>query len=448
VALLVVLVAVTLLAIMVMEFHTNSLTKLSVAANTRDEVVAYYNAKSGINLMHLALYFQYELREAEGVIGRAVTQSNFQLWRYLDLFLPTFVTARVESPVGTLDLEQTGAVGFGEWYGDIMFHDPVPEEGKINLNDFSAEMLDLESLVELCALLAPEQYDPLFGPSEDPDLELPTRGEVIGAIVDYIDPDSDMLTVDESCQPIDSGMGAEDRRYQDFDYGSKNEPLTTLDELLLVAGVTPEIYQTFEENLTVYAVADRFYVNLADSKAFMGFLCANIDGARELQVNPCRNPMIAVQVAFLAVSLEGWVAFFSDPFLLLDYYLGLSTGQSQRQVEEGIAAGQMIAFRTPEDFMRVLRLFMADTETAIQYAMLADPRRAALFGYLASGGESLVPPALAVSFNEPAMQAQISVDTPRVFTISATGIYGSSTRTITAVVDYSQDGRFLYWREY
>ena len=35
-----------------------------------------------------------------------------------------------------------------------------------------------------------------------------------------------------------------------------------------------------------------------------------------------------------------------------------------------------------------------------------------------------------------------------VYTISATGLYGAATRTITAVIDFTQDGRLLYWREY
>lgn len=448
IVLLTVMVTILLITITVMEFLYSSRTKLALAVNTRDEVKAYYNARSGINLMRLALEFQYELQAEQGPIGQAVSQSNFQLWQYLDLFLPTFVHARVDSPVGSLDLEETGAIGFGNIEGDIQFHDPIPEEGKLNLNAFAGNVIEQDALFELCTLFSPSQYDGMFGPTEnDQGEDLPTRGELIGAIIDYVDSDQNMVVIDETCQLTQAGSGAEDRRYQDLDYKSKNEPLTTLDEVLLVAGMTPEIYDTFKDNLTVYAVANQFFVNLADAQGFMGFLCAHVLGTSE-SFNMCRSPMIAGQIAFISLALEGWNAFFSSPFALLDFYLGLSTGQANERVAEGIARGQMIGFRTPRDFFTVVELFLSSPETATQYAMMADPRRAMLFGYLASGGTAVQPPAFNIQFDQQAIESRVSVDIPHVFTISVTGTYGMAQRTITAVVDYTSDGRLLYWREF
>ncbi|MCA9563778.1 MAG: hypothetical protein KC561_09830 [Myxococcales bacterium] len=138
VMLLTVTIAVMLMTILVMEFYYSSRVKLALAVNARDEVKAYYNAKSGINLIRLTLNFQYELEQEEGLIGQATERSNFQLWEYLSLFLPTFVSARVEGGnLGSLDLEETGAIGFGDIEGDIIFDRPEPEEGKINLNSFA-----------------------------------------------------------------------------------------------------------------------------------------------------------------------------------------------------------------------------------------------------------------------------------------------------------------------
>jgi hypothetical protein len=349
-----------------------------------------------------------------------------------------------------VDLEETGAMGFGNIQGDIIYHDPVPEEGKINLNAFAGYNIDQEVLLELCSLFAPEAYDSLFaGDDEGSFADLPTRGEVIGAIIDYVDGDSDMVVVDENCEPQSSGAGAETRRYRDVDYESKNEPFVTLDEVLLVAGVTPQLLETFRSNLTVYAVAEQFYVNLADAQGFMGFLCANVTGyGLPENFNVCRAPGIGAQVGFLALALEGWNKFFSNPFTMLDFYLGLSSGVPQLHAAEGIAAGQMIGFRTKRDFFIVLNLFMQDPEIAVQHAMLADPQRAAMLGFIASGGTSIAPPRFNIQFNENAMDRRISVSTPRVFTVSATGTYGSAERTITTVADYSQNGRLLYWREY
>lgn len=448
--LLTVLVAIALITILVTEFVYSSRVKLALATNARDEAKAYYNARSGVNLLRLALTFQYELQDEGDLIGQAIDRSNFQLWQYLDLFLPTFVSARVDSPVGSLDLADTGAIGFGNLEGEIIFHDPVPEEGKINLNAFSGTVLEQAALFELCALFAPASYDVFFEDgAEDSQLgrERPTRGELIGAIIDHIDSDSDLIEVDENCQVVPAGAGAEERRYRDLDYEAKNEPFTTLDEVLLVPGFTPELLELFRDNLTVYAVAQRFYPNLADAQGFMGFLCANVIGNSE-QYNACRNPLIASQIAYISLAMEGWRRFFENPFMLLDYYLGLSSGQSQTRVAEGIAQGQMIAFRRDRDFLTVLDLFVNNPETAAQYAILADPQRALLLGLVSSGGQAAAPPRFNVLFDEGAIQQRVSVETPRVFTISATGQYGLATRTITAVVDFTQDGRMLYWREY
>ncbi|MBN1946126.1 MAG: general secretion pathway protein GspK [Bradymonadales bacterium] len=447
VALMMVIITLALLTTSVMEFLYASRVDLALAVNARDEVKAYYNAKSGINLMRLALQFQFELQDDTGFIGRAVSQSNFQLWQYLNLLLPTFVSARLDSPLGSLDLEETGAIGFGNLQGNIVFHDPIPEEGKINLNAFSGNVINQDELLQLCALLSPPQYDSLFGPTEIDDVVLPTRGEIIGSIIDYVDADSDLVVVDENCQIVPSGTGAEDRRYQDRNYQSKNEPFTTLDEVMLVAGVSHEMFQTFRDNWTVYAVANQFYVNLADAQGFLGFLCSNILRA-DRSVNMCREPIITAQMALLALALEGYNAFFSNPYLLLDHYLGTSTGQAEERITEGIAAGQMIGFRTERDFLTVLRWFQQDPLAATQFAMLADPNRALLFGFVATGGVAAQPTALAVSFDEAAIQQTISVATPRIYTVSATGLYGSATRTITVVIDFTQDGRLLYWREF
>jgi hypothetical protein len=445
VALLIVMIGLTLMAVTVLEFHENARSKLALAVNARDEVRAYYAARSSMNLTRLALKFQYELADTGGLIGQAVERSNFQLWQYLPLFLPTFFTGEITSPVGSLDLEETGAVGFGEFAGSADPPIVVPEEGKLNLNAFSQPILEMEVLLELCSLFAPPQYDPLFSESPGDPLR-PTRGELIGAIIDYVDPDEDMITLDENCQVQSAGLGAEDRRYEELGYKSKNEAFVTLDEVLAVAGMNEQILDTFRDNLTVYAVSDRFFVNLADARSFMGFLCSKVLGAEGL--NACRNPQIAIQIAYLALALEGWNAFFSSPYALLDYYLGFSSGRSESRVEEGIAAGQMIGFRTEQDFLTVLNLFLASPETASQYALLADPQRAALFGLIASGGQGFGFPRFTVAFDEAAITQRISVNTPRVFTITVTGRYGAAQRTITAVADYNQNGRLLYWREY
>ncbi len=53
-------------------------------------------------------------------------------------------------------------------------------------------------------------------------------------------------------------------------------------------------------------------------------------------------------------------------------------------------------------------MFLQSPETAAQYAMLADPRRAALFGLVATGGTAVLP-RFAVSFDEAAIAGRTGV---------------------------------------
>lgn len=88
------------------------------------------------------------------------------------------------------------------------------ESGKINLNASPAE--DLERL---------------FG----------ARADVVPAILDWRDP-----------RPGKRPGGANDCDYVDFGYACRNGAFRSLEELLLVKGMTPELFQDVRESLTVY----------------------------------------------------------------------------------------------------------------------------------------------------------------------------------------------------
>ena len=58
-------------------------------------------------------------------------------------------------------------------------------------------------------------------------------------------------------------------------------------------------------------------------------------------------------------------------------------------------------------------------------------------------------PPISIEFNERNLLREVTVRSPRVYKITATGSYGEASRTLQAVVDFSKDGgRYLYWREY
>ncbi len=445
-AIVVVMATIAVLATSIVEFVYNTRVNLYLAQNHRDEVKAYFLARSGINLTRLSLAYQYELENQGGFIGQAIERSNFQLWQYLPLLLPTFSTATLSAgDYGAIDLGDTGASGFGGLYGNIVFHDPDPEEGKLNLNEFASRTIDQTTLQEFCSLLRPPQYDDLFGISAAEAAE--ERFEVIAAIIDHVDPDSDLTIIDEHCIASVGGVGNETSRYRDVDWEAKNEPFITLDEVRMVPGVTEAFVNQFLQNMTVYPVAGEFYVNLADAQGFAGLLCGHVQGMQEDVASPCVLPQIAAQVNFLALALEGWNTFFSNPFNVLAMYMGMGS-MDPDMVLGAVANGQMIAFRVTRDFTNLLNYFTEEPELAMQFAMMADPQRALLFGYYGSMGQGFVPPEILVPFDTGAIERRISVRVPRIFTVTASGEYGAASRTITAVADYRDEEKLLYWREF
>lgn len=444
VALVVVFTTIAILATSVIEYVYNTRVNLYLAQNQRDEVKAYFLARSGVNLQRLALAFQGELETQGGMMGRAMSRSNFQLWQYLDLLLPTFSSGSLAAEgFGEVNLVESGATGFGTLQGAIEFGRPVPEEGKINLNAFASRELNQQTLQALCTLLMPPAYDELLGSARD--REVANRFEVVAAIIDHIDPDTNRMTLDANCQLRGAGAGDEGARYRDVTWLPKNEPLVTLDELRLVPGVTDAFMAQFRENLTVYPVAGEFYVNLQNAQGFAGFLCGHILGGTP-DMNPCAMPVIAEQVGYIAVALEGWVQFFSNPFNVLNMWMG-SGSMGPDMMSGALANGQMMAFRTNRDFLSVLNLMMTNPEIALYFMSFADPMRAQLFGMQMMMGMPGMAPQLAVSFDESRMVRAISTDVPRVFTVQSTGVYGGASRTIRAVVDQRNQGRLLYWRE-
>lgn len=448
IALIVVFVTVAILSTSIVEYVYNTRINLHLAQNQRDDVKAYFLARSGVNLQRLALVFQTELATTGGFMGQAMSRSNFQLWQYLDLLLPTFSSGRLSADdLGEIDLTQTGATGFGSLQGSISFDRPMPEEGRLNLNSFASQRLDQEVLRRFCMLLMPPQYDELLGSQQDRAIE--GRFEVIAAIIDHIDPDSDRVQVDSNCNVEVTGLGDEGARYRNTNVRPKNEPLVTLDEVRVVPGVTDAFMRQFRDNLTVYPVAGQFYVNLQNAQGFSGFLCSHVQGATE-EMNPCTLPVINAQISFLALALEGWVKFFDNPFNVIGMWMGGggAGGMTPDQLSGALANGQMMAFRRQRDFISVLNTFIGNPQMALYFLSYVDPQRAMMFGYATAAGVPVLPPQFAVQFDENEMLRRIATDTPKIFTVRATGVYGGASRTITAVVDQGKDGRLLYWREF
>lgn len=178
----------TVLSIIALSFSREGFVEVAAARNTRDLADAYYIARAGL----MATIYQIMKRPA----GAALQQLGLQ---------------NEPDPIdmGTV----TGKFGDGEYVVDVM-----DESGKINLN-----MVQDEQLRALCAAVGI--------PKPDADI-------ITDSIQDWRDPDSDHRI-----------NGAEDDYYQALNppYKAKNGRFDTVEELLLVRGVTADYFYGHSE---------------------------------------------------------------------------------------------------------------------------------------------------------------------------------------------------------
>ncbi|MDX9722060.1 MAG: type II secretion system protein GspK [Myxococcota bacterium] len=448
VAMLMVISYVAVMTALVISSFYNSQVTFAISVNVRDDLKAYYKARSALNLGRLMLAYQYELEKDE-FFGPRMRKSNFQMYQIVDLLMDPFKTGAVmvdvpgERPIASYDLADAGATGLGDESGDYSVR-IMPEEGRLNINRF-ATGIDQVVLYNLCMMTAPQHFDDLFNPA-DKSGKRDERTEVIGSMIDWVDPDGERIRLTNACV-VDGVGGDEDGRYRDGArrYESKNAKLTTLDELYLVHGVTDDFMETFRDTLTVYPV-DRINVNLATGQLMYALLCNAVQAeGYQNAVWACADPRISTPLMLLSMGLEGYQQFVLNPINLLHLY----TVMGELSVIPGVTPpGTVVPFRNQAEFVAVLRALQNDPivlQRFLAYSMSA---------YLMFGEQlALMDPALlgttTITFDDAKIINAISTVSPRIFRIIAVGEYNGTRKTLTAVIDFNQpEGKYLFWREY
>jgi type II secretory pathway component PulK len=441
-ALLFSLAVIAFLTVAVLEFAYQSRVQIYLAANARDDLKAHYLAKSAMNLGVLLLNFQYEL-EKDALVGRFMRNSNFQIYPLVNLFLSPFTSGSLSTPVGGIDLKDSGATGFGIQHGDFEVS-IEPEEGKLNLNAFSGGNVRQNKVTWLCLLMFGEQHDDLFEAELGQNRDRIEREQLISNIIDWVDTDQTRTQISDLCVLDGSGSGDEDSQYarRDADYEVKNAKMTSLEELRLVAGVNDQMYERFSDSFTIYPV-QKVNLNLANFLVIQSLLCSHVAGA-SADNWPCRDPSVQVQVTYLALALDGLREFFANPLNLLFYYM---SAENAPRVLDGAKNGQTVAYVNTRQLVRYLRSFQSNPELMQQFIAYS-PTAQRLLGALALQVAATAPP-ITIEFNERNLLRDVTVRSPRVYKIVAKGNYGEATRTLTSVVDFTKDGgQYLYWREY
>lgn len=387
-ALIVVLLTVAVMTTVVIDFVYSTRVQLHMAANQRDQVRAYFLARSGVDLARLALGFQRQVDTLTG--GRM----NIQIWQYLDQFMGAFNAARVDLPVAGIDLSEVQGLGGIKGAFEVNIE---PEDGKINLgalaNRSPNDRARLETIARMSFLMAPGDHKDLFE-SRDTEGGYNDIPEIIAGIIDWIDPDEDLTTMNAEGMYMPSGGGAEANRYRKV--GGKVKPRNmkpdSLEELHRVKGVGDEWFERFGDSLTIYP-GTKVNVNAANEQLLAVLICSHV-------VNPA-DPLC------------------SDPFNMVRLWLVVAQIRAWQMLRRSVF--MMTPFQRKEDFVSFLRAGRPEMGFAFDQPL---------------------------NLNWTELKKSIEVRPPAVYRIRSVGRISNTETSIVAVIDLSKKGRLYYWREF
>ena len=448
IALLISLLTITLVSASVIEFSYSNRVNMALGANERDQLKAYFLAKSAVNITKLLLSFQFALqsesRETEDdmgrLIGRAMRRSNFQIYQYVDLLLGPFNSGKIESPVGGINLSQTGVEGFGDFTGEMTAR-AVPEEGRFDINVFAKAAIDEGDLSQFCAMILDEQYNDLFE-LNDENGEILDRARVMQYIIDYMDLDKEGITLSQACSIEDQG-GDEMRPYlDDRRRKPRNAKLTHPAELFQVHGIGDPFMRAFEEQLTVYNVG-KPNINVAQAPVFYSVLCRSVqlEGASNALDACALNPQIGLQVMWMAMALDGIRAFFENPLSVLLAYVG----SSESKLMPSAKKGQPVAFLSVSQLPAYIEDLKNDPLLMAQFLPYSPMYQALAVTNPAFAIDPTAPtlPPWTVTFEKAKLMRSVTTASPKIYRIYATGRYGSTETTIETVLDFNKTIRRL-----
>jgi general secretion pathway protein K len=307
VALIVAIVSIALLTVVATEFAYNTRVDLQLAANQRDEVRAYYMARSGISLGRLLLRFQKQVDQTPipnpasmlGALGAALGggggQAGAQNFQPQSLNIQLWKLARVDCHMLKGLVKSDGAQDSD---GKPVETDPVAVDSNFRMDDgddsegaaaqmaaqvprrsfggfegcFLATISDEEEKLNVMRLntggaeaqataarmldmFADKRFEFLWQ-QDDANRVRSTPLDTVIALKDWSDEDATQSTLNpkDPTNPFVSGFADEGSPYSRYEprYDVKNARFDSLDELYRVHGVNDRFMAAFRDRLTVY----------------------------------------------------------------------------------------------------------------------------------------------------------------------------------------------------
>jgi general secretion pathway protein K len=422
VALIIAVISITLLTVVATEFAYNTRVDLQLAANQRDEVRAFYMARSGIALGRLLLRFQRQVDQTpipnigemlRGAIGGAAPPAgaqgasslNIQLWKlarvdcHMLKGLVNSDTSAEGAPAQNANFQMDEGEGaelsaaplrrsFGGFEGCFL-STISDEEEKLNVHRLASLATDaLPTAARMMDLFGDKRFEFLFD-KEDSNKVRVTPQEVVIALKDWVDEDEvqSAINLADPVNPFASGFADEGMHYDRFDprYEPKNARFDSLDELYRVHGVNDRFMAAFRDRLTVYPdINSRPNINTDDP---MMMYMAILSVADQTKPDPRLQDPVFIQELITQIRTARMFSF-----------MGMSVA----------------------DFVNIV----------------------------AAAGVPINPSVNPSVNRNAANNNRLVGDKSQTFTIKSVGEAGSVQKTLTAVVRLDDAlGRLLYWRE-
>lgn len=300
IALILAMSTIAILAVVLADMHQNTATSFALATTQRDRLRAEYMARSGINLTRMLIANEQPIRQTvapmyQAMLGRPPPQ--LPIWSYASSILEPFCNyeaAQANRDLTGVDFSAATGLGPSEEGQQLATCELVAfaENSKLNLNNplhMAGDPGRLNVAQQVFAMTggyqAPSPFDPLFE-RRDGDNQITTRLDIISALIDWWDYDTQRTAFDPGANQVDSNAGGEDDIYSSFrdPYEVKNAPFDSLEELRLIRGVSDDFWATFIEpdpddptsrTLTVYG-SGRVHLNEARAEVLLARTCSII----------------------------------------------------------------------------------------------------------------------------------------------------------------------------
>lgn len=454
IALLIALTAVTVLSLVVVDFSRQSTLHLNEGTYIRDEVRANILADTALDMTRACLD-----RKAWGMMGAA--QSMMDLEKLCNMMLGIFIRGNLDLPVGGLSVPLEGIDGLKLHQGEVDEVEIKPEASYIGLVGLACPPPNLALIEEQQKQVQARQtrqaapsYNPLNCPqrvatvrklrslfcdpsiahvfeTEQPDGQRYTRADVIGNLIDWVDPDDNRVSIDPYTWMIQEGAGeGEDSYYRDGNerYRSKDSMFDSVEELRLVKGISDELYFFLKDRVSVHA-SDKINMNTASAEVLAALMQAHTQRFQITESYACGEES---QNADMGRDL-----FMRYARMIVD----ARTVLQFNKMMNGNFLGQL--FRTPQAFISIAQDPMKMIMSSGMGQMI-DPLMILMTRYQMTDLQYQF-----IQNDVQWQQMQQSLGTKdQLFRLTVNGKLGEMTRKITAVL--KQDGtvvRTLYYRE-